>query len=130
MGKSRVRTVVHRDYIRRMERANEEALADLGQYALDVANVPVDTGALAASGAYVVSRNGNAVAGNGAVPDDADTNSAARVDVGYGDEVAHLLEFGTIKMAAQPFATPAMLEALEQRGGMLRKAHRRARTLR
>ena len=87
--------------VRNVTEAAGEVLLVSAYDVLDVSQqfVPVDTGALKASGRVEI--------------ETAATNRTAFIGYGDGEEIdyAKYQEYGTSQMAAQPFLTPAMAQA-------------------
>lgn len=128
--KAQVRTTINRRKIKQMQEANARGLADMGQAILDTARVPDAPPygrGLIETGAYVVTRDGNDVAGTAEVPR-GQGGRGAYLAVGY-DFPGRFLEGGTIKMAAQPFVGPAADEVIPHKDEYIRKAHKRAGTI-
>lgn len=126
---AKVRTVVNQRQIRRMERAHEQGMADIGRAVLDAAVVPDAPPygkGLVETGAFIVVRGGDEVAGTAELPRSVDPGRGVTLAVGY-DFPGRFLEGGTIKMAAQPFVTPAVLSVLPRKAAIMRAANRRAR---
>jgi hypothetical protein len=76
-----------------------------------VPDAPPLTEGLVETGGWGVWLNGRKVAGRAQKPRRVDLGTGIVGLAGWGSPIAHFLEFGTINMAAEPFAMPALLEA-------------------
>jgi len=127
MARARVRTVVNHRKIKELREGNEEGMAAMGRDMIEGADVPdappIGRG-LIETGGYVVTRGDNHIAGDAEVPRSVDTGKGVTLVAGWGFP-SRFLEFGTIKMAAQPFVTPAWLRVSGNMVKYLRTAHRK-----
>jgi len=101
----------------RMSVATSEALMQTAEdiYQISQQLVPVDTGALKASGSTDITQIKNGL--------------ATKVAIGYGNddvEYAKYVEYGTSNMEAQPFLTPAFVRAEEIMTVRMKEAAERA----
>lgn len=112
-----VRTVVNRQALTAAREGAVAAMEDLGQRFLAVAEVPdappLGKG-LVETGQYGVWSDGRKVAGTATRPHgERIPKQGVLLIAGYGFP-AHFLEWGTIKMPAIPFVTPAALQVIPQ----------------
>jgi len=122
------RVVLAYDGLEELQRRMADGLLEIGERILAEASAkaPRDQAAaaergvpmMADTGAVQVWANGKRVAGTwetkprgGKVP-----KVGAVMFVGFGSRVAHLIEFGTIKMPAQPFFTPTLMDNINDAG--------------
>lgn len=108
-----------------------DAMAELGAQTIATAepNVPDATPigvGLVTTGDWGVWVGGRKVAGTARKPRGARLKKGIALLVGY-DFPGRFLETGTVKMAAEPFLTPAMMATLPRKDGFFKRAMSRFR---
>lgn len=126
--KVNARTVVNRKALTAIRAGFVDGMENVGRRVLEVAqpNVPDATPfgeGLVTSGDYGIWADGRKVAGTAAKPRGAKVKQGVTLIVGYGFP-GRFQELGTVKMAANPFLTPAMTEVLPGADAFLKPAVR------
>lgn len=127
----RVSSVVklNRKALSDIREAEVRALEEMGQRVIDVADPPDATPfgeGLVTTGNYGVWADGKKVAGELRKPKRLNIKQGVTLIVGYGFP-GRFQELGTVKMAANPFLTPAMLEVVPKAPSFLQRLMGRIR---
>lgn len=125
--KVNARTVVNRQALDAIRAGIVDAMEAMGQRVLSVARVPDAPPygqGLVETGDFGVWSDGKKVAGGASKPKGVTVKRGATLIVGFGFP-GRFVELGTVKMAAQPFLTPAMNEVIPGAADFLKPAVRK-----